>query len=113
MEKEVAAVSTTQARAAVMEQTAARFEQVNEGLQGMLTRLMGELEVLRTQWQGAGGRSFDQVKQAWAADQEALQQALLATATAIRTAGQRYDAADAEAAGRLARAGRGRLDLPL
>lgn len=106
-------MSTTQAQAAVMEQTAARFEQVNEGLQGMLTRLMADLEVLRTQWQGAGGRSFEQIRQAWAADQEALQQALLGTAGAIRTAGRRYDATDAEAAGRVARTGRGRLELPL
>ena len=106
-------MSTTQAQAAVMEQTAARFEQVNEGLQSMLTRLMGELELLRTQWQGAGGRSFDQVMQAWARDQQALQRALLATAGAVRTSGRRYDAADAEAAGRLARAGRGALELPL
>jgi WXG100 family type VII secretion target len=103
----------TQAQAVVMEQTAARFEQVNEGLQGMLSRLLAELEVVRTQWQGAGGRSFDQVKQAWAADQRALQEALLTTAGAIRTAGRRYDAADAEAAGRMTRTARAPLDLPL
>jgi WXG100 family type VII secretion target len=96
-----------------MERTAARFEQVNESLQGMLTRLMGELEVLRAQWQGAGGRTFTQVTQAWREDQEALQRALLATAGAIRTAGRTYQATDAEAAGRLARTSRGRLELPL
>jgi WXG100 family type VII secretion target len=104
---------TTQAQAAVMEQTAARFEQVNEGLQGMLTRLMAELEIVRTQWQGAGGGSFDQVKQAWAADQRALQEALLATAAAIRTAGRRYHATDAEVASQVTRTARGPLDLPL
>lgn len=96
-----------------MEQTAARFEQVNEAMQGMLTRLMGELDVLRTQWQGAGGRSFEQVKLAWRADQETLQRALSSTAGAIRTSGRRYDAADAEAAGRVARTDRGRIELPL
>lgn len=106
-------VSTTQAQAAVMERAAARFEEVNEGLQGMLSRLMGELDVLRTQWQGAGGRSFDQVRQAWQDDQQALQRALVSTAGAIRTSGRRYEATDAEAAGRIARTGRGQLELPL
>lgn len=106
-------MTTTQAQAAVMERTAARFEQVNEALQAMLTRLMGELELLGSQWQGAGGRTFSQVMQAWQADQEALQRALLTTAGGIRTAGRHYQAADAEAATRVARSGPARLELPL
>lgn len=106
-------MSTTQAEVAVMERTAARFEQVNESLQDMLTRLMGELEVLRAHWQGAGGRTFTQVTQVWRDDQEALARALLATAGAIRTAGRRYQTADRAAADRVAGAGRGRLELPL
>jgi WXG100 family type VII secretion target len=106
-------MSTTQAQGAVMVRAAARFEQVNDALQGMLTRLMGELEVLRTQWQGAGGRSFEQVRQAWAADQAALQRALVTTAEALRTAARGYDATDAEVAGRVAGAGRRHLELPL
>jgi WXG100 family type VII secretion target len=94
-------MATTQAQAAVMEQTAAKFDQVNESLQSTLKRLLGELEVLRTQWQGAGGASFEQVKLAWAADQEALQRALGETATAIRTSGRQYQATDTVAADRL------------
>jgi WXG100 family type VII secretion target len=106
-------VSETQAQAAVMEQTAAKFEQVNEALQGMLKRLMAELEVLQTAWRGAGGRSFAQVKQAWSSDQAALQQALRETAGAIRTAGRQYAASDLEAASRVATTNRGGVSLPL
>jgi WXG100 family type VII secretion target len=105
-------LETTSASAAVMERSAARFEQVDEALQGMLTRLMGDLEVLRGQWQGSGGRSFTQVTQSWAADQRALQRALLQTAAALRTAGRGYRASDDEAALRLARTG-AHLELPL
>ena len=77
-------MATTQAQADVMAQTAARFDQVNRSLEAMLRRLMAELDVLRTQWQGAGGRSFEQVKTAWAHDQELLHRTLAETATAIR-----------------------------
>jgi len=95
-----------------MEQTAAKFEAVNNSLQGMLTRLMAELEVLQTAWQGAGGRSFTQVKQAWQNDQQAIQRALQETATAIRTSGQQYTASDSEAANRVAATNTG-VQLPL
>jgi WXG100 family type VII secretion target len=104
-------MSTTQAQAAVMEATATKFEQVNESLQGTLKRLLGELEVLRTQWQGAGGTSFEQVKLAWAEDQQKLQQALTQTATAIRTSGRQYQTSDTAAADRLGRSNALRLPL--
>jgi WXG100 family type VII secretion target len=105
-------VSETQAEAAVMETTAAKFEQVNDSLQSMLKRLISELEVLQKAWQGAGGKSFEQVKQQWAQDQAAIQQALTQTATAIRTSGKQYTASDADAASRVAASNRG-IDLPL
>lgn len=105
-------VSETQAEAAVMEATASKFEAVNDSLQSMLKRLMSELEVLQTAWKGAGGRSFEQVKQAWAADQAAMQRALTETATAIRTSGQQYHASDTEAASRVGATNRG-VNLPL
>lgn len=105
-------VSTTQAQAEVMERTAARFEQVNQALDTMLKRLMGELDALKPQWQGAGGRTFDETRRAWAEDQQRMHRALAETATAIRTAGRDYTATDAAAAGR-ARSARGSLSLPL
>ena len=91
---DVPQMATTAAEAAVMESAASKFEHVNESLQGMLSRLMGELEVLQTAWQGAGGRSFTQVKEAYAANQKKLSEALRETATAIRTSGKNYTAAD-------------------
>ncbi|MEN3309480.1 MAG: hypothetical protein V7603_5682 [Micromonosporaceae bacterium] len=103
---------TTQAQAAVMESTAAKFEHVNQSLEGMLKRLLGELEVLQTQWVGHGGTTFEQVKLAWSADQETLHRALGETATAIRTAGRQYQTSDSAAADRLG-AHRGGLSLPL
>lgn len=104
----------TQAQAAVMEQTARRFEQVNEELEGVLNRLLQELDLLHGAWRGAGGRSFEEVRQAWAVDQRALHQALAETATAIRTAGQVYASSDADVAGRIgAAAPRAALRLPL
>jgi WXG100 family type VII secretion target len=103
----------TQAQAAVMESTARKFEQANQDLEGMLGRLMGELEILRRAWQGAGGRTFEQVKQAWAADQRALHRALAETAVAVRTAGRGYATSDTEAADRVGATHRGGLSLPL
>lgn len=105
-------VSQTQAEAAVMQQTAAKFEQVDQSLQTMLSGLMAELETLQQAWRGAGGRSFEQVKQQWGQDQAAMQRALRETAGAIRTAGQQYDTADNEAASRVATTNRG-IQLPL
>jgi len=106
-------MATTQAEAAVMAQTAARFDQVNAALDTMLRKLLTELEALRTQWQGAGARSFEQVKIAWAQDQEKLSRALAETAEAIRRSGQTYAATDEVAATRMAPAAGGRLTLPL
>jgi WXG100 family type VII secretion target len=94
-------METTQAEAAVMLQTATKFDNVNSSLQSTLKRLLSELEVLRTQWQGAGGRSFEQVKQEWADDQNALNQALAATADSMRSAAGQYTSSDANAASRM------------
>jgi WXG100 family type VII secretion target len=105
-------VSQTKAEAAEMESTAAKFEQVNDSLQSMLKSLMSELEVLSTAWVGRGGRSFTQVKQQWAQDQQAIQEALTQTAVAIRSSGASYDATDTDASNRMA-ASNGGLQLPL
>lgn len=105
-------VSQTQAEFAVMQQTARKFEQVDESLQSMLTKLMTELEGLQTAWQGAGGRSFAEVKQAWHQNQTTIQRALRETANAIRTSGQQYDTSDSDAASRVSSVNRG-IQLPL
>ncbi|GAA2510340.1 WXG100 family type VII secretion target [Pilimelia columellifera] len=105
-------MSQTQAEAAVMAATAARFDSANDSLQGMLRRLMSELEVLQSGWRGAGGRSFHQVKEAWAADQAAMSRALTETAEAIRASGQQYTSSDSDAAQRVGASHRG-VTLPL
>lgn len=105
-------VAQTQAEAAVMESTAAKFEQVNESLQQMLSSLMAELEVLQQAWRGQGGYSFQQVKEHWARDQRSLAEALVATAAAIRTSGTSYSNSDSEAASRLAKT-QSSISLPL
>jgi WXG100 family type VII secretion target len=105
-------VERTEAEAVVLERTAARFDQVNRDLEAMLKGLMTQLEALRGAWQGAGGRSFEQVKTQWADDQAAIQRTLAQTAAALRATGQGYDAADGQAATRLAASHRG-IELPL
>ena len=106
-------VSQTQAEAAVMAQTAKKFEQVDESLQSMLSKLMSELEGLQSAWRGAGGRSFTEVKQSWHQNQTTIQRALRETAAAIRTSGQQYDTSDTEAASRVGAVNRGGVQLPL
>ncbi len=106
-------VPTTQAQAAVMQGTADRFDQVNQSLQTMLKTLLGELEGLRGQWDGAGGRSFEQVTTAWSDDQSELHRLLAETAGAIRTSGRNYSATDMSAADRFGGRRGGGRQLPL
>jgi WXG100 family type VII secretion target len=94
---------TTQAQQAELNTAAQRFEQVDGELQTMLNTLMSELESTQTAWQGAGGRAFSGVKQAFHNEQKALNRNLLETAQALRTAGQNYDATDTEAASNISR----------
>ncbi|GAB3155920.1 hypothetical protein GCM10027290_52860 [Micromonospora sonneratiae] len=96
-----------------MAQTAAKFEKADEALQKMLSSLMTELAALQSEWQGSGGRSFEQVKLAWEQDQRAIHDALRQTAGAIRTAGQQYDTTDTDAGSRVAGTNRGGIQLPL
>ncbi|WP_229071817.1 WXG100 family type VII secretion target [Actinoplanes sp. DH11] len=105
-------MSETQADAAVMASAAARFEQVNDGLQRTLTGLMSELSVLNGAWRGLGAEAFEQVKTEYAADLRRLGVALAETAESIRASGVGYQAVDAGAAGRIARTG-GSMILPL
>ena len=84
-----------------MAQVASRFDDVHQTLRTTLSNLMREVELVRQDWQGSGGTSFQHVSAAWAADQERLLNALSETATAIRTAGRVYTATDDAAASRM------------
>ena len=105
-------MAETQAEAAVMASTAARFDEVNTSLQGTLNALMSELSMLSGAWKGLGATAFEQVKTQYAADLRRLGGALAETAEAIRSYGASYDAADTGAAARVARSG-GTFTLPL
>ena len=94
-------MATTQAEAAVMAQVAAKFERVQETLQATLSALMREVESVRSDWQGRGGTSFEQVTRAWGDDQGRLLRALGETAGAIRTAGRVYSSTDESASSRI------------
>ena len=105
-------MAQTEAEAEVMAKTAAKFEEVNNSLQSMLTSLMSQLEVLHTAWQGQGARSFHHVKNQWVGDQKAMARALSETASAIRVSGTSYTASDSESAGRVSRTSHS-INLPL
>ncbi|WP_328464453.1 WXG100 family type VII secretion target [Actinoplanes sp. NBC_00393] len=105
-------MAKTQAEAAVMANTAVKFEQANTALHSMLSTLMSELSMLNGTWRGLGANAFEQVKAQYAADLKTLNNALAETAGAIRSSGAGYEAADAEAASRVTRTG-GTFTLPL
>ena len=105
-------VAQTQAQSAVMASTAAKFDQVNDSLQSMLSTLMSELSVLSSAWKGRGATAFEHVKTQYAADLKKLNQALSETSESIRASGIGYDATDTEAASRVSSTG-GNFQLPL
>jgi ESAT-6 family protein len=92
------AVSTTQAQAAVMDRTAAQFDQASDALATILNNLMRELDgLLAAGWRGRGAQAFQQARMAWAEDQTRMQRALAATAGSLREAGRVYTATDESA----------------
>ena len=105
-------VAQTQAEAAVMASTAAKFDGVNDSLQSMLSTLMSELSALSAGWKGLGATAFEQVKVQYAADLKKLNQALSETAESIRQSGTSYTTTDTDAASRVSGTG-GNFQLPL
>ncbi|MGC9668213.1 WXG100 family type VII secretion target [Planosporangium sp. 12N6] len=104
----------TRSEAAVMAQTANKFRSTNQDLNGMLTRLMGELDGLRAGWRGRGAQAFDNARLNWDQDMKQLHQALEETANAIDKAGTYYTTSDSESANRLnAFQGGSNITLPL
>ncbi|WP_213002704.1 WXG100 family type VII secretion target [Winogradskya consettensis] len=105
-------MASTQAESAVMAQTAAKFDQVNQDLTSMLNRLMSELSVLQTAWAGRGARAFENVRAQYQQDLSQLNKALAETAVAIKESGVNYDTTDESAADSMTKAGGGGY-LPL
>jgi WXG100 family type VII secretion target len=97
-----------------MAQTANKFRSTNQDLNGMLTRLMSELDSLRAGWRGQGAQAFDNARMNWNTDMKQLHQALDETANAIEKAGTFYTSSDSESANRLnAFQGGSTVKLPL
>jgi len=105
-------VSETSAESAVMATTAAKFDEVNQQLQTMLSQLMNELSSLGGAWKGLGAAAFEEVKVQYATDLKTLNSALAQTSESIRQSGTGYTATDTEAASRVASTG-GNFSLPL
>jgi WXG100 family type VII secretion target len=104
---------TTQVTQSELDSAARRFDEVNGELQGMLKTLLSQLESMKQEWQGAGGRSFESVKLAWSKDLSELNANLLETAAGIKSAGQNYDVSDTEASNKMSAAHGGTTILPL
>lgn len=94
-----------------MAQTAAKFDDANRSLTGMLNTLIAELSTLQTAWVGRGGTAFETVKSQYQRDLTDLNNALADTAEAIRTSGRAYDASDDSAAVLVNKSGGGYLPL--
>ncbi|NJC64313.1 WXG100 family type VII secretion target [Planosporangium flavigriseum] len=84
-----------------MAQTANKFRSTNSDLTNMLTRLMNELDSLRSGWKGQGAQAFDNARLQWRTDMDLLHRALDETAAAIEKAGTFYTSSDSESANRL------------
>jgi WXG100 family type VII secretion target len=104
---------TTQAEAAVMASTAAKFDTVNSSLTSMLNNLMSELSVLSSAWKGMAAGEFEKVKSQYAVDLKTLNRALSETSEAIRSSGASYDTTDTTAASRVGKSGGTGFNLPL
>jgi len=82
--------------AAVMAKTATEIDGAADRLTSMFNKLMNELTPLQTSWVGAGGGSFQQVRDRFDQDVAKLNVALRSIASAVSTAGRDYTLSDDE-----------------
>jgi WXG100 family type VII secretion target len=96
---------------ALMEQTAKKFESVDQELMSLLSNLRSRVDQLQASWVGAGGTSFTTTMNTWSDDQKRINDLLRETAELIRTSGQSYSTTDTNAASRLNGVGNQTLGL--
>lgn len=96
---------------ALMEQTAKKFESVDQELMSLLSNLRSRVDQLQASWVGAGGTSFTTTMNTWSDDQKRINDLLRETAELIRSSGQSYSTTDTNAASRLNGAGNQTLGL--
>jgi WXG100 family type VII secretion target len=82
--------------AAVMAKTAQEIDGAADRLTGMFNKLMNELTPLQSSWVGAGGSSFQGIKDRFDGDVANLNVALRSIAQAVSTAGRDYTLSDDE-----------------
>jgi len=96
---------------ALMEQTAKKFESVDQELMTLLSSLRSRVDQLQASWVGQGGTSFTTTMNTWSEDQQKINNLLQETAELIRTSGQTYATTDTNAASRLNGVGNQNLGL--
>ncbi len=82
--------------AAVMGKTAQEIDGAVDRMTSMFNKLMDELTPLQTSWVGAGGSSFQQVRERFDGDVANLNVALRSIAAAVASAGHDYTLSDDE-----------------
>ncbi len=89
----------------LMVQTEKDVDGVADRLTSMLTGLMNELIPLQDSWKGAGGGSFQQVRDRFDKDMAHLNRSLRSLAEAVGSAGRDYTVSDDEMRSEMERAG--------
>ena len=90
-----------------MEQTARKFESVDEELQSTLSALRQKVAGLQSAWVGRGASSFQSTMETWSRGQAEINTRLRQTAELMRSAGREYAASDDTSATHLQNAGGG------
>src|SRR5215217_4879236 len=90
---------------ALMVKTEKDVDGVADRLTGMLTSLMNELTPLQDAWKGAGGTSFQGVKDRFNDDVAKLNVSLRSLAEAVGSSGRDYEVSDDEMKSEMERAG--------
>ncbi|GAB7040887.1 MULTISPECIES: WXG100 family type VII secretion target [Catenuloplanes] len=93
---------TTTVDPAALAGAAARCDDAATELRALLDGMLARLDSGRAAWRGAGGTAFEELRAAWAHDQETLVAALTGTAVLLRATAAAYVAADDDAAVELA-----------
>ncbi len=91
--------------AAVMARTAQEIDGAVDRLTSMFNKLMDELTPLQTAWVGAGGSSFQQVRERFDGDVAKLNVALRSIAEAVASSGSGYTVSDEEMKSEMQQAG--------
>ncbi len=91
--------------AALMAKTSQEVDGAADRLTSMFNKLMDELTPLQSAWVGAGGSSFQQVRERFDGDVATLNVALRSIAEAVASSGRDYSVGDEEMKSEMQHAG--------